>query len=202
MAGKRIVGSIIASVVLSVGITGGLSFFVLPIIYPNMIQTPTCECDPPIYECEGIVLQSVYAEFNTEGMIAYDNTTFQKIPDTEASITIQENSTISVTFNAMFYLILESSYSGGCVYNITLVVNGYGNQTYSIAYLKEGTGARVIPINFYATFLTDPLSAGTYLVEVYWKSYIGINPYHSLVLNNIIDLYLENPRSLWLLELT
>jgi hypothetical protein len=135
------------------------------------------------------------------GIIAYDNITFQKIPDTEASITIQENSKISVTFNAMFVLILESSYSGACAYNISLVVSGYGNQTYTILYSKEGTGARLIPINFYVTFITDPLSAGTYLVEVYWKSYTNINPDHSLVLNNVVGLYFGNPRSLMILEL-
>ncbi|MHA2086931.1 MAG: hypothetical protein ACW972_01555 [Promethearchaeota archaeon] len=194
MAKKGLVGGIIASILLSVMITGGLSFFVLPIIYPNMIQTPS-------FEDEGIVLQSVYAEFNTSAIIAYDNITFQKIPDTEASITIQENSTISVTFNAIFMLILNSSYSGSCVYNISLVVNGYGNQTYTIAYLKDGIGQRVIPINLYVTFITSPLSAGPYLVEVYLKSYIGINNDHSLALNKVMGQYFENPRSLLLLEL-
>jgi hypothetical protein len=194
MSKKSLVGSIIVSVALSAIITGGLSFFILPIIYPNMIQAPT-------FEDEGIVLQSMYTEFNTEGIVTYNNITFQKIPDTEVSITIQENSKISVTFNAMFILFLESSYSGACAYNISLVVNGYGNQTYTILYDKEGTGARLIPINFYVTFITDPLSAGTYLVEVYWKSYTNANPDHSLVLNKVVGLYFENPRSLMILEL-
>ncbi|MHA1883583.1 MAG: hypothetical protein ACW96S_00905 [Promethearchaeota archaeon] len=190
MSGKRLVASIIASVALSVIITGGLTFLVLPIVYPNMQQD------------EGIVLQSVYAEFDTEGIINYDNITYQKIPDTEVPITIQENSKISVTFHVMFFLVLGASYSGGCVYNISIVVNGYGNQSYSIVYYKDGTGTRIIPINFYVTYLTGSLSAGTYLVEVYWKSYININPDHALALNYVGGQFLENPRSLLLLELT
>ncbi|MFX1457021.1 MAG: hypothetical protein ACFFDB_16725 [Promethearchaeota archaeon] len=190
MSGKGLVGGIIASVALSVIIISGLSFFVLPLVYPNMQQD------------EGIVLQSVYAEFDTEGIIYYDNITYQKIPDTEASITIQENSKISITFNAIFYLVLGAPYSGGCSYNISILVNGYGNQSYSIAYYKDGTGTRIIPINFCVTYLTGSLSAGTYLVEVYWKSYVDINPDHALALNNVGGQILENPRSLLILELT
>ncbi|MFW9894446.1 MAG: hypothetical protein ACFFD7_01420 [Candidatus Thorarchaeota archaeon] len=189
MSRKEIVGGIIASVTLSVIIMGGISFFVLPMAYPNMQQD------------EGIVLQSVYAEFDAEGIINYDNITYQKISDIEASITIQETSKILVTFNAMFFLVLGASYSGGCTYNISIVVNSYGNQSYSIAYYKDGTETRIIPINFYVTYLTGSLSAGTYLVEVYWKSYIDINPDHALTLNNVAGQYLENPTSLLLLEL-
>ncbi|MHA1986743.1 MAG: hypothetical protein ACW98D_08900 [Promethearchaeota archaeon] len=189
MSGKGIIGSIVASVTLSAIITGGLSFLILPIIYPNMKQD------------EGIVLQEVYVEFNTAANITYNNISYQKIPDTEASITIKENSKLSITFNAMFMLLLEASYSGACAYNISLVVNGYGNKTYTIAYIKDGTGLRLIPINFYATFITGTLSTGTYLVEVYWKSYNDVNPDHSLLLNDVYGEYLENPRSLILLEL-
>jgi len=93
----------------------------------------------------------------------------------------------------MFFLVLGASYSGGCVYNISIVVNGYENQSYSIAYYKDGTGSRIIPINFYITYLTGSLSAGTYLVEVYWKSYIGINPDHALALNYVGGQFFENP---------
>jgi len=190
MSGRKLVGGILVSVTISVIIMSGLSFFVLPIVYPNMQQD------------EGIVLQSVYAEFHTEGIINYDNTTYQKVPDTEVSITIQENSKISATFYAMFFLVLGGPFTGSCVYNISLVVNGYGNQSYTIAYYKDGTGTRIIPINFYVTYITGSLSAGTYLVEVYWKSYLNINPDHALALNYVGGQYLENPRSLLLLELT
>jgi hypothetical protein len=185
MADKRILGSILASVIISVAISGGFSLVML-----SMIQ-----------EDEGIVLQSVYTESNAAASISYENTTYQKIPDTEASITIQSNSKIAVTFNAMFMIVLGASYSGGCLYNISIVVNGYGNQSFSIVYLKDGTGTRIIPINFYVTFITDPLSAGTYLVEVYWKSYVNVNPDHALALNYVGGQYIDTTRSLWLLEL-
>jgi hypothetical protein len=190
MTKKEILRSIIASVILSVIITGGLSYFILPIIYPRMLETD-----------EGIVLQSIYIESNTAASITYENTTYQKIPETEATITIRSNSKISVTFQAMFLLVLEASYSGGCVYNISLVVNGHGNKSYTITYYKDGTGTRIIQVNFHDTYITDSLPAGTYLVEVYWKSYADVNPDHFLALNYVVGQYLENPRSLCLLEL-
>ena len=59
----------------------------------------------------------------------------------------------------------------------------------------------MIQVDFHATYITGSLPAGTYLVEVYWKSYIDINPDHSLALNDAVGQYIENPRSLYLLEI-
>ncbi|MHA2289119.1 MAG: hypothetical protein ACXABG_10065 [Promethearchaeota archaeon] len=192
MAGKRVIGSIIASVILSVVITGGVSYLILPIVFPNMTK-----------EEEGIVLQSIYSETSTPALLADNNLTYQKIPDTEASITIQENSKISVTFNAMFMLMLDSSFQMSCVFNISIVIPGYGNQSYTIVYFRGGTSVSAfVPVNFYGTFVTDPLPANTYQVEVYWKSFVDPSGDNYLWLNSFLNLYIENPRSLTLLELT
>lgn len=98
-------------------------------------------------------------------------------------------------------LVLDSPFFLSCAYNISLVVNGFGNQTYTIIYYQNGpTKGKFLPINFYVTFITDPLSAGIYLIEVYWKSYVDAIGDNFLELNNIQSIFIQNPRSLTLLE--
>ena len=196
MAEKGKAGAIITSVVLSIIITGGASYLLLPFVYPNMKGSF-------ITEDNGIVVQSIYTEINTPCNITDGNLTYSKIPDTEASMTIRNNSRISVTFDVIFNMALDPSFSFAAIYNISIVVSGWGNKTYSILYYLDGAGgvARMVPIHFHATFITDPLPAGSYQVEVYWKSYVDQSGDNYLWLGRFYSESVTNPRSILLHEL-
>ncbi len=71
-----------------------------------------------------------------------------------------------------------------------------------ITYYQNGAiNGNLFPINFYVNFITDPLSIETFLVELCCKSYVDAIGDNFLELNNIQSIYIQNPRSLTLLEL-
>jgi hypothetical protein len=155
-----------------------------------------------VREDDGIILQSIYTEFDTPGNISDADLVFQKIPDTEASITVKENSRISVTFNAIFMIFIDSSLTLTTAYNLSIVVQGYGNKSFTILYYQRSTTAsKLLLYNFHDTFITDPLTAGTYKVELFWKSVVDPAGDNYLVLNDFLGMYIVNPRFLLLSEL-
>jgi hypothetical protein len=100
----------------------------------------------------------------------------------------------------MFNLAIESAQA--YAFNISIVVSGYGNQTYTIIYYRDASSSpEMLPVNFHGTFVTDPLPEGTYLVEIHWKSYIDKVGDNYLWLNALFAEKFENPLTLILLEL-
>jgi hypothetical protein len=160
MSGKGIVGSIIASVILSVVITGALIYFMAPVILPVSPE-------------RDIVLQYQYNEWNSPAYIFDDELAYKKMEDTEITITINQNSRIFVEFSAIALLSLDSTFTIRSSYNVSLVISGLTNRTIMVLYYDaEPSGGyfRQLTYNLHINLLTDSLPTGTYTIEVFWKS--------------------------------
>jgi len=189
MSGKSVVGSIIASVIIMSAIT----FLALPFIFPGVSE-------------KNIVLQSKFGEWNSPAYIWDYDIAYEKMEDTEMNITIRENSRLAITFSAIAVMSLGPTFNGRSSYNISLVVEDIDNRTYPVAFFDESGatgGYRQISYNLHMDFVTQPLSAGTYTIEMYWMSDFDA-PGDSNSLSVAHDSF--NPynytRSLWVQELS
>jgi len=182
MSGKGVIGAIIASVVLSVGIVGALGYFLLPVVFPNIAE-------PPMEEDQGIVLQSIYHETTSPAVIHDASTTYEKIPETEVNITIQQNSRILAKFSGEALLQIGTTFSGEVNFFVALVIEGVGNRTTRIHFF-DNTGGGYGAIREYTQNLNDfyqtgALPSGTYTVSVYWKSEFDATDINQLFLSLI-----------------
>jgi hypothetical protein len=127
----------------------------------------------PVPPDRDVVVQYKYGEWNTPSYIFDNDLTFQKMNDTEISITIDLDSRLYVEFSAIALLALGTTFTVRSSYNISLVVAGVTNRTIMVLYFDDepaGGFFRELTYNLNINLLTDPLPAGTYTIEVYWKS--------------------------------
>ncbi len=184
MSGKAVVGSIVTSV----AIMSALMFFVMPMIFP-VLQSGT------------MVVQTKYEEFNSQCYIFDNVLTWQKMPDTEMNISIQQNSRLSVAFDGMAILSLDSTFTVRSSYNVSLVIVGVTNRTIMVLYYDEAASTgdyRQLSYNLHLFLVTEPLNAGTYTITLYWISQFNAVGSNSLSLNHT-DY--NNTRSLFAQEL-
>ena len=164
-----------ASVITSILILAPVTYFVLPILYPNMTN-----------EINGVVLQSEYVVISTAAYITDDELTFQKMDDTNCSITTQGDSSLTIQFSAVAMMSLTNTFSLMNVYTIVLVVNGVGNKTNMHVYYNEDPPGfyrqYTFDLNIY--FDTGILEAGTYKIGIYWKSEWDDTGLNSLSVNH------------------
>ena len=157
MSGKSIIGSMVGSIVITLGIIWGLAFI-------GFI---------PGVDTQNTVIQTKYGEWNSPAYIFDNQLSYVKMEDTELTITASANSRLLVSFSAMSIMTLDSAFTFRAGYNISLVVENMGNRTIQADYY-DGGGAygsiRQISMNLYINYLTPNLPAGTYKVELYWKS--------------------------------
>jgi len=167
----------------------------LPVIFPNITE------EPPTYVDEGILFQSIYEEFDTNAYINDNALTYSEMPDTTLDISIQNNSRISVTFSAVGLLHIDDLFNIKVKFLIALQVEGVGNRTFTIIYYDNGGAVgydREVVHTLHYIYVTDPLSAGTYSIKVYWKSEIDAAGINQL---NLHGGAFDYPRALWVLEL-
>jgi len=161
MSGKSVLGCILGSIIGSVIIVGILGYLLLPTIYPGIQTNP-------------VIVQSQYQEWDSAAYVWDDDTTnYLKMNDTEMSITIKQNSKISITFFATALLTLDPTFDIKNTYKISLMIMGVSNRTFMVGYLDEGGPIgdfRQLTFNLYSIHLSEPLTAGTYTCVVYWKS--------------------------------
>ena len=158
------VGTILASVFITLLISGAGMYFGLPLVYPNIVNDETMNGE--------VVIQSKYQEFNSTEVIWDDDLTPSMIPDTEMNITTQGNTKLSVSFNAMVELTLVNGFDGGAFYEITLQIDGVKQETVKIfEYHGEPiNGQSEIPIYLQISFETGILPAANYNISVNWCS--------------------------------
>ena len=202
MSAKSVLLSILGGVICSVLIMAGLLYFIGPVFLPRLTEqhTDLLERITDLEE-KDLLLQYKYQQFFTDAWITDYNVAYQKMNDTELSITIQENSRLYVSFSSMSYLWLSYFFTGYVAYNISLVVEGVGNRTFSIVhYDSRSTGGfyQSLTYNLYIEYLTGPLSAGIYNIVMYWRSLYDSVEYTYL---SVSDPGYENTRSLWVMEL-
>ena len=157
MSGKSIIGSMVGSIVITLGIIWGLAFI-------GFI---------PGVDTQNTVIQTKYGEWNSPAYIFDNQLSYVKMEDTELTITASANSRLLVSFSAMSIMTLDSAFTFRAGYNISLVVENMGNRTIQADYYDGGAAygsVRQISMNLYINYLTPNLPTGTYKVEVYWKS--------------------------------
>jgi hypothetical protein len=160
---KNTIGTILGSVFITLLLVGVGGYFGLPLIYPILNEDLTDE---------GILLQTKYYENKTQIFIVDTDLVEEKMPDTELNITTSGNSKLRVAFDALFLIHLDSAFSGGTRYNITLVLSGVRNRTTRVSYFSSPSLGTTIEESYspHITFETGILTAGTYSISVYWKS--------------------------------
>ena len=168
----KTIGTIFGSVFITLLLVGVGGYFGLPLLYPNLNEDLGEYALTDDITDEGILLQTKYLEVRTDAFISDSALVEAKMADTELNITTAGNSKLIVAFDAMFLLHLDTTFSGGTRYNITLVLAGVQNRTTRISYFANpGLGTTVEETySVHLTFETGILTAGTYSLAVYWKS--------------------------------
>ncbi|MCG3227513.1 MAG: hypothetical protein H7645_11395 [Candidatus Heimdallarchaeota archaeon] len=184
----------LASVLVSLVIMAPLAYFILPMLYPNMKGIETDED-------EGIVLQSIYEEFETVAYIEDYTLKYELIDATEVTITTQGESFLAILFTMQAIMTISSLMVGSLAFDISLAVEGVGNRTLKVVYtdVTNPGSIRQMPVDVTINFVTNSLIAGNYTVGVYWRSETNQGGASSLVGYNVADYMF--PRSLWVQEM-
>jgi len=172
LANNNAIGTILGSVFITLLLVGVGGYFGLPLLYPILNDDLGDYAKTDDITDEGILLQTKYFEDETQIFIVDTDLIEEKMPDTELNITTTGNSKLRVAFDAIFLLHLDSAFSGGTRYNLTLVLSGVRNQTTRISYFSSPSLGSTIEETYspHITFETGILTAGTYSISVYWKS--------------------------------
>lgn len=160
MSGKGVAASIIGSVLFSVILMSTLLYFIAPILLPAAHE-------------QNIVVQYRYEEWNSPAYIFDNEMTYKKMEDTQIDLIINHESRLYVEFSAIALLALDSIFTTRSSYNVTLVVTGVTNRTMMVLYYYGGPSIgeyREITYNLNVNLMNQPLPAGMYSIEVYWRS--------------------------------
>ena len=157
MSGKAVAGSIIGSILITLGIIWGLGFIGF---FPGV-------------DTKNTVIQTKYGEWNSPAYIFDNQLTYVKMAGTELNVTTSGNSRLLVSFSAMSVMTLDAAFTYRAGYNVSLIVESGGNRTIQVDYYDGGSAygfIRQISMDLYINYLTPKLPAGTYTVNLYWKS--------------------------------
>ena len=172
------VGTIFASVFITLIISGTGMYFGLPLLYPDLSDMAT-EDDLDDLRDEmlnnEVVVQSKYKEINSSAIIWDYDLTQSVMPDTEMNIATQGNTKLSVSFDAQFALLLIDTFDGIALYEIILQIEGIKQERVEIfEYHGEPiNGQSENSIYLQVSFETGILPAGTYDISVIWYSKIN-----------------------------
>ncbi|MFX0115917.1 MAG: hypothetical protein ACFFB3_15305 [Candidatus Hodarchaeota archaeon] len=192
----------ILSVVSAILVMSALTLYVLPDISKELDAPLSQEEEQEtLPEDQGIVLQSRYQTWNSRAVLDDSSTAgYTQIPDTSLSITIEAQSQIAAIFTSDYWLRLEDLPAGDELrYNISLAVEGIGNETIIINYYDSvSLTIKEISSTLYIDYVTGSLPAGTYTVSVWWMSELNQFDLNSLRLSDTTE---PHTRSLWVQEL-
>lgn len=163
----------VAGVAISILILAPTTYFVLPLLYPDMK--------------DGGTIQFVYEEFDDRSFIWDDADTFEMINQTTLSIITSGKSFLSILYTMPAVFSITEDFAGAIQIEIALTVSGIGNRTTKAAYYRQlatpGSYSE-IPSSITINFVTSELSAGTYVISVYWRSMWDPPGANSLITNN------------------
>lgn len=191
------IGTILASVFITLILTGAGMYFGMPLLFPNL----NADLNGDIDDEGGNLLQTKSVEVNTVDYINDFNLTYTKMPGMELDITVSGNSSLYVSLEGLFFLSMDNLFAGFTGYNISLVVSGVGNRTTMIAYYIQTSLSAFVDQshNIYMTFDTGIISAGDYTISVYWKS-VSDNPVAITSLTTQISSKYNCPRKICVQE--
>ena len=154
---------ILASVLITLVAGSAIAFVGLPMLYPSISS-----------EKKGII-QTVEKSWQDESYIFDTDLSWNLMNKTQLNLTISENSKIEATFSAPFLLSLDTQFTTMARFEVALVIQGVGNTSTTIIYYDDTPASgHYRQISYFPTlsFMTGPLSAGTYNCTVQWKSAI------------------------------
>ncbi|OLS29379.1 MAG: hypothetical protein HeimAB125_22650 [Candidatus Heimdallarchaeota archaeon AB_125] len=160
----------LASVLTAILILAPTTYFVLPLLYPNMKS--------------GVLIQSEYILFETEARIYDHELTFKMMDNTTWLIETQGSSSLNILFTTVVELVLNSAWREKAEVIIDVVVEGIGNKAILLGFHDDGPalGAyRALTFDTAINFDTGIVAAGTYNISVYWRSTfdgIGTNSFY------------------------
>jgi hypothetical protein len=157
MSGKSIIGAMIGSILITLGIIWGLGFIGF---FPGV-------------DTKNTLIQTRYGEWNSPAFIFDNQLSYIKMTDTELNVTTSGNSRLLVSFSAMSIMTLDAAFTFRAGYNVSLLVEKAGNRTIQVDYYDGGAAygsIRQISMDLYINYLTPKLPTGTYTVNVFWKS--------------------------------
>ena len=191
------IGTILASVFITLILSGAGMYFGMPLLFPNL----NADLNGDIDDNGCNLLQTKSVEVNTVDYINDFNLTYTKMPGMELDITTSGNSSLYVSLEGLFFLSLDSDFRYFTGYNISLVVSGVGNRTTMIAYYLQYNQPTFVDQahNIYMTFDTGIISAGDYTISVYWKSVID-NPVSITSLTTEVENAYHCPRKIYVQE--
>lgn len=197
--GKK--GSIVLSIVISVILTSGISYFMIPYLAPAPPESDDSDVIPT-----GLILQSITRENSTWVSKNDQDLNWTVIPSMETSITTQGNSTIEVMFYSLMNLYIQPDllHGNGITFNITLEIEGITNQSAIIFYQRGVVNttyifAEFIPSPILLRTETPTLAAGTYNIRVWWLSMGNSGGFNRLTTGTV---YFENTYSLNVKEIS
>lgn len=168
-------GAVVLSVIISVILTTGISYFLIPYLTPA--PTESEDSDDLDVIPTGLILQSITLENSTTVSKNDSDTNWTVMSSMETTITTDGNSTIEVMFYSLMALYVQPDLSHGnmVTFNMTLEIEGVTNTSVLIFYQRGINYANYVYAEFlpYSVFLrieTSALAAGTYSIRVWWKS--------------------------------
>jgi len=160
------VGTILASVFITLIISGTGMYFGLPIVYPNITNNETLNNE--------VVIQTKYQESNSTILIWDDDLTPSVIDGMEMNITTHGNKKLSVSFDTQIELTLADTFDMEAMYNITLQIEGVKQESVRILeyHMNPIDGEMRKSLYVQISFDTGILPTGTYDISVLWCSQI------------------------------
>lgn len=186
------IGTILASVFITLILTGAGMYFGMPLIFPNLNADLN----------EGSLLQTKSVEVNTVDYINDFDLTYTQMPGMELEITTSGNSSLLVSFEGLFFLGMDDLFFGYTAYNISLVVSGIGNRTTMIYYYIQTTPSAYVFLsqNIHMTFDTGIISSGDYTISVNWRSVLNTPGGSITTLTTEIENSFHSPRKIYVQE--
>ena len=196
-------GAVVLSVIISVLLTSGISYFMIPYLAPAQPESEESDEIPA-----GLILQSITEE-NTDYVQLNDtNTTWTVMPTMETTITTDGNSSLEVMYYAeMFLYVQPALLAGNAVYfNMTLEIEGVTNYSTLIFYQRGDNNtdyifAEFLPCSVFLRAETSTLAAGTYSINVLWKS-LGDGAGNNRLTTGTGPSSIENPYTLNVKEIS
>ncbi len=157
---SKLGGAIVASVLISAIVTGGLMYFVTPLLFPGVskgaLQTKTLTLNSDAY----------IEDSSTASYLLMDSTTL--------TMTTSGGTIIDARFSDTGIISLDTTFTGSASFFVALVVEGVGNRTIIAHYFDSTPTAtgynREISVNLDIEYATGTLPAGTYTISVMWIS--------------------------------
>ena len=168
--GKK--GAVVLSVIISVLLTSGISYFMIPYLAPAPPESEESDEIPA-----GLILQSNTLETIDYVQLNDSDLAWTVMPTMETTITTDGNSTLEVIFYALMFMYIQPDLvaGGSVLFSMALEIEGVTNQSVLILHQRGENNADYIFAEFYPCSIllrveTPTLAAGTYSINVLWKS--------------------------------